>query len=192
MGWVKRKPLTATLAIGNGLPPFQKMKTGFNNVAVGRNTAGWINSATSTTLIGAGAGRGYHWATAQIGYSIYVGAEAGYLSNDVVYNSVLGYRALYNNITGSYNTISGAEASYRNISATNTVAIGYRAAYGLANYSNQGGVYLGYRAGFSASTGSDYNTLLGYQAGYDITTGQTEHRPRPVDHHRRRHHHGLQ
>ena len=52
------------------------------------------------------------------------------------------------------------------------MAVGYQAARGTAAYNNQGGTYLGYQAGYSAGTGSDYNTLLGYQAGYGITTGK--------------------
>jgi len=65
----------------------------------------------------------------------------------------------------------GYAALFYNGSATSTTAIGYQSARGTAAYSNQGGVYLGYQAGYSAGTGSDYNTLLGYQAGYGITTG---------------------
>ena len=71
-----------------------------------------------------------------------------------------------------YNSAVGMYALAYNTSATNTVAIGYNAGSGgVTPYSNQGGVYAGYQAGYSASTGSNYNTLLGYQAGYGITTG---------------------
>jgi hypothetical protein len=65
----------------------------------------------------------------------------------------------------------GTNALYYNTVAASTTAVGYQAARGTAAYSNQGGVYFGYQAGYSAKTGSNYNTLLGYRAGYGITTG---------------------
>jgi hypothetical protein len=86
-------------------------------------------------------------------------------------NTANGSSALLTNITGSYNTASGGYALSGNQSATNTVAVGYGAAQGTAVYSNQGGTTVGYKSGYSFTTGSDYNTLLGYQAGYGITTG---------------------
>ena len=86
-------------------------------------------------------------------------------------NTANGMQALYSNTTGSSNTASGAFALFYNTSATSSTALGYFAAAGGANYHNQGGTYLGYQSGYSAATGSDYNTLLGYQSGYGDTTG---------------------
>ncbi|MFA5998244.1 MAG: immunoglobulin-like domain-containing protein [Candidatus Paceibacterota bacterium] len=86
-------------------------------------------------------------------------------------NTANGVSALYSNTTGANNTAIGQFALSSNISATTTTAIGVSAAQGPSNYYNQGGVYVGYRSGFSAATDSDYNTLVGYQSGYGITTG---------------------
>jgi hypothetical protein len=86
-------------------------------------------------------------------------------------NAAIGLSAMDRNTTGSTNAAMGASAEFWNLSATNTVAIGYAAANGAGGYSNQGGVAIGYSAGSSFATGSDYNTLLGFQSGYGITTG---------------------
>jgi len=101
-----------------------------------------------------------------------LGNSALYVNTTGSYNTAVGQTALTSNRTGSNNSALGYYALRYNGSATNTVAVGYQAARGTAAYNNQGGTYLGYQAGYSAGTGSDYNTLLGYQAGYGITTGK--------------------
>ena len=87
------------------------------------------------------------------------------------YNTAGGLYALAHNTSGSNNVAYGLDALNYNSSATNTVAVGYEAAGGTAAYSNQGVTAIGYQAGSSFQTGSDFNTLLGYQSGYGITTG---------------------
>jgi hypothetical protein len=145
----------------------------FGNTTGVRNTAnGWGSLQANTTG----------------GYNIAVGYESLRNNTTASNNTAQGYRSLYENITGSsntsigfsslssnitgnYNTAVGYKSLFNNTSATNTTAIGFNAAIGTANYSNQGGTYLGYQSGYSAGTGSDYNTMLGYEAGYGVTTG---------------------
>ncbi|MDD2657655.1 MAG: hypothetical protein PHD04_03295, partial [Candidatus Pacebacteria bacterium] len=86
-------------------------------------------------------------------------------------NTAIGHQSLISNTTGSNNVSVGYDSFLYNKSATSSIAIGHQAARGTAAYNNQGGVYLGYQSGYSAATGSDYNTLLGYQSGYGVTTG---------------------
>ena len=99
------------------------------------------------------------------------GYQALYSNTTGSYNTALGVNAVRSSVSGQYNTGIGFESLYYNTSATNTTAIGANAGRGTANYNAQGGVYLGYQAGYSAGTGGDYNTMLGYQAGYNVTTG---------------------
>jgi hypothetical protein len=94
-----------------------------------------------------------------------------YLNTTGSNNVATGINTLRYSVTGSNNAAHGAYALYNNESATSSTAVGLSAARGTTNYYNQGGVYLGFQAGYSASNASDYNTLLGYQAGYGITTG---------------------
>jgi|GEM_PF-2431296 hypothetical protein len=86
-------------------------------------------------------------------------------------NTVIGPGALRSNTTGSSNVGIGSSALFYNESATNTVAIGYAAGLGPSPYNSQGATIIGFSAGRSFGTGSDYNTLLGYNSGFGITTG---------------------
>src|SRR3989338_5377752 len=141
--------------------------SGFYNSAFGRS------ALTSNTVGDSNSAFGYLALSSNTTGSQNSALGRGALDNNTTgsNNSAIGYYPLQANITGSNNTALGYTALYYNNSATNTVAVGYQAARGTAAYNNQGGTYLGYQAGYSAGTGSDYNTLLGYQAGYGITTG---------------------
>src|SRR3989344_4767902 len=141
--------------------------SGFYNSAFGRS------ALTSNTVGDSNSAFGYLALSSNTTGSQNSALGRGALDNNTTGspNSAIGYYPLQANITGSNNTALGYTALYYNNSATNTVAVGYQAARGTAAYNNQGGTYLGYQAGYSAGTGSDYNTLLGYQAGYGITTG---------------------
>ncbi len=86
-------------------------------------------------------------------------------------NVAIGVSILNSSTDGSQNVAMGAGAFYHNSSSDNNVGIGFEAGIGTGAYSNEGGVYLGHSAGFSAATGSDYNTMLGFRAGYSTTTG---------------------
>ncbi|MFH1745127.1 MAG: hypothetical protein ABH881_03090 [bacterium] len=100
-----------------------------------------------------------------------VGRSSLYSNTTGSSNLAVGYASLPFNTTGSDNSAMGYYSLYYNISATSSVAIGAYAAQGSANYSNQNGVYIGYRSGYAVQTGSDNNTFLGYQSGLANTTG---------------------
>ncbi|KKU75773.1 MAG: putative T4-like protein proximal tail fiber, partial [Candidatus Giovannonibacteria bacterium GW2011_GWB1_47_6b] len=151
-----------------GVSALSSNTTGSENSVLGgnalpSNTTGSENSAFGYAALNANTtGR----TNSAIGRYTLVGNTTG------SFNSALGDNALSSNKTGSYNSALGYQVLRYNGSATNTVAVGTNAAYGAGvAYNNQGGTYLGYQAGYSAGTGSNYNTLLGYQAGYGITTG---------------------
>jgi len=158
--------------------------TGFHNVAVGayalfENTSGTYNSAVgmyslqnNTTGI-QNTAQGYSALNKNTtGSNNVASGKSSLFSNTTGSdNSAVGAAALNANTTGSQNTAVGRFALYNNASATSSTVVGYQAAFGNATYSNQGGVYYGFQSGYSAATGSDFNTLIGYQAGYGITTG---------------------
>ncbi|MCX6716113.1 MAG: hypothetical protein NT077_03805, partial [Candidatus Taylorbacteria bacterium] len=137
--------------IGIGYQSLYSNTIGSNNVAVGSNSL--VNNTTGAD-------------------NIAIGGDAFSSSIAGNSNTAIGANALQKSITSGYNVAIGKKALYGNISATSSVAIGYQAGYGLNDfYNNQGGVYVGYEAGGSAQTGSDYNTFLGYNAGWNDTTG---------------------
>jgi len=158
--------------------------TGRNNTALGSealryNTTGSYNTAQGDGSLLSNTTGSYNTA---IGLSaLYTNTTGDYNTangaNALAYNTTgsnntaLGLQALYRNTTGNYNTAIGRDALRYNTLASSTIAVGYYAGRGTADYSNKGGVYLGYQSGYSAQTGSDYNTLLGYNSGYNITTG---------------------
>ncbi len=158
--------------------------TGYNNSALGyqalrSNTTGYFNTANGSSALYANTTGFQNTANGASALSSNTtgvsNTAAGYgalLSNTTGSNNTAdGYGALYSNTTGNFNTANGYQSLYNNTSATSSTALGYNAAYGSTLYSNQGGTYLGYQSGYSAATGSNFNTLLGYQSGYDITTG---------------------
>jgi hypothetical protein len=118
-----------------------------------------------------------------------VGVQALFTNTTGHNNSVLGEQALYSNTTGSDNVAVGSDALKFNVTGSDSVAVGYNSLFGnnLSSttvaigsktaygsgllYNNQGGVYIGFEAGYSASSSSDFNTLIGYQSGYGVTTG---------------------
>ena len=142
--------------------------SGYRNSAVGylalfSNTTGYRNSAFGYRTL-------YFNTTGSD--NVAIGYETSYKNITGSTNIAIGLASLYENTTGSNNSALGYQALRFNGSATSSVAVGANAAYGAGvAYNNQGGTYLGYQAGYSAGTGSNYNTLLGYQAGYGITTG---------------------
>lgn len=100
-----------------------------------------------------------------------LGHQALYSNTVGVANTAVGEQSLYTNSTGSYSVGVGVLSLSNNMAATTTVAVGVEAASGAAVYANQGGTYLGYRAGYSAASASDFNTFVGYKAGQSVTTG---------------------
>ena len=151
----------------SGQSALQNNTTGYYNTASGQgslvsNTTGYSNTASGGSSL-------YFNTTGT--QNTANGSSA--LQNNITgsNNTASGYRALSSNFYGSNNTGFGVYTLQNNRSATSSTALGYAAAQGILPYSNQGGVYLGYSAGYSAATGSDYNTLLGYQSGYGVSTG---------------------
>ncbi len=159
--------------------------TGVNNIAIGENALSVATSSSGNTAVGKSALRNDTAGIDNTASGVSALYENTTGSNNTVdgmaslydnttgsYNSILGYNVLNNNTTGSNNVALGYEALWENLSATSSVALGYQAGVGNSiAYSNQGGVYVGYQSGYSAATGSNYNTLLGYQSGYNLTTG---------------------
>lgn len=175
---------TGSYNTAQGVGSLYSNTTGSNNSAQGyyslfSNTTGSYNSAQgvyslySNTTGSANTAQGYQALRLNTTGSSNAaqGVYSLYLNTTGTSNSAQGVSSLYSNITGSNNTAQGVNSLSFNTSATNTTAIGYNAGRGTANYNAQGGVYLGYQAGYSAGTGGNFNTLLGYQAGYNITTG---------------------
>ena len=158
-----------SIAIGDGaLSGGPISAAAINNVAVGINSLYYLTTGTANSALGQNAARFVTTGS----YNSAVGLQSLY--NDTIgeRNSAVGAYALSQNTTGSYNVAMGMNALNYNNSATSTVAVGAYAAQGNSiAYSNQGGVYLGYFAGYKAATGSDYNTFIGYQSGYGVTTG---------------------
>jgi hypothetical protein len=141
---------------------------------IGRNTAvGYAVLQVDTTgSSNTGVGSNVLSANTSGANNAALGANAMALNTTGSNNMAIGSAALNNSVTGSNNTAVGNSALASNISATSSVAVGYNAANGNSiSYFNQGGTYVGYQAGFSVQTGSDYNSVFGYNAGYNITTG---------------------
>src|SRR3990167_6119566 len=141
--------------------------TGNSNAAIGTyslysNTTGYENIAIGTVSL-------YSNSTGNNNAAI--GVQSLY-SNTTGYNNIAnGQSSLFTNTTGYENIAIGVHSLYYNASATSSTALGAYAGKGISLYNNQGGVYAGYKAGYSAGTDSDYNNLLGYQSGYGVTTG---------------------
>ncbi len=142
---------TGGLNVANGVRALYYNTTGSTNVAVGA-------SAMYQNISGTG--------------NISVGNNALYANTTGTNNVALGSSALSRNVTGNSNIAIGYQVANFAATSTNNIAIGYQAAYGAGvNYTNQNGIYIGYRSGYSVATSSDYNTFLGYQSGYQNTTG---------------------
>jgi len=183
-----------------GAQSLQANTTGSYNVAFGdevllANTTGSFNTAIGSNAMrnantgSRNFGLGYAALNVNtgndnlgIGYLALANNTSGGVNTGIGYNAFgqnttgsdnigIGYTAALFNKTGTSNVAIGTAALYSNNSATSTVSIGYLAAYGSATYNSQGSVAIGYQAGRSFATGSDYNTLLGYKSGDGLTTG---------------------
>jgi uncharacterized LabA/DUF88 family protein len=183
VGFINTNGTSGGYKIDNNLL-LQASSTNFSTLVGYRAGASLLWSAIQNTAVGfeslAGTTGGTY--NTAIGYrSLYANTIGSYntasghnslLSNTTgSYNTANGTQSLVLNTTGSNNTVVGRASLYYNTSATSSVALGNFAGAGTANYNNQGGTYIGYQSGYSASTGSDYNTLLGYQSGFSLTTG---------------------
>ena len=164
---------TGTSDIAIGRQTENNNTYGSQNVAVGRYALQANQTGNSNTAVGDSALLS-NTASSNTG----VGLNALYFTTSGSNNAVVGVSALQNNTTGGANSVLGMIAGQYNTAAASTTIVGYKAAYGYdsgvafgQNYSNTGGVYVGYQSGYQAHTSSDYNTFLGYQAGYNNTYG---------------------
>ncbi|MES2202705.1 MAG: hypothetical protein V4474_00005 [Patescibacteria group bacterium] len=165
--------LTAVTGIGGA--------GGTENVAIGSGVLGNLTGTTgggnSNVAIGDGAlgsATGADGNSSHDSNNVAVGISALSINKGGSDNTAVGLIALKLNITGNENVAIGEGASQNNLSATSTVAIGLNAAAGgdfINHYNAQGYTVVGYQAGASIRTGSDYNTLIGYKAGSSVTTG---------------------
>ena len=164
---------TSTAGLRSTAIGYQALNTTPTNATAADNTAiGYQALNSDTTGFGNTANGSYALFSNTTGYQNTAnGLKALYTNTTGNNNTANAPFALFSNTTGSENVAIGYSALYYNKSATSSIAVGFTAGRGTAAYNNQGGVYLGYKSGYNAATGSDYNTLLGYQAGYDITTG---------------------
>lgn len=148
---------------------------GWANVFIGQQS-GYNNDASGGT---SGArnvfvGRESGYANISGGDNTYIGTFAGTDNVNGNDNVIIGTVAGSQGTTGSYNVYMGYRAGYTNEGNYNLV-LGHNAGSAESNYTidseYNSNVFLGARAGYSATTGSS-NTFIGYRAGYDITTGQ--------------------
>lgn len=158
---------TGSFNTASGYASLFNNTTGTNNTAVGtqslfNNTTGIQNTAVGLNSLLANTTGSYNSA---------FGEQALASNTTGVHNTSVGRTSMYLNTSGSYNAAVGMYSLYYNTSATTSTAVGWGAGMGVANYSNLGGTYVGYAAGYNSGNSSNYNTLIGFQTGYGITTG---------------------
>lgn len=164
--WAGQANTTGSYNVALGNSALKSLLSGSFNTAIGYRTLELNVSGDSNTATG------YIALTANTGsFNTAEGHGALTANTTGASNASMGYLALGESITGSGNAVIGSQGLKNNQSATSSVSVGADAATGLANYANQGGVYIGRSAGYSAASGSDYNTFIGYQAGYFNTVG---------------------
>ena len=163
------------------------LTSGDYNLAAGKDAGLALTTGAGNVFLGNGAG------SAATGTSnlVMIGNSAGSStnSNDGAGNVLIG-KSCGNSQTDAANiTAIGYEALTNNVSGDKVVAIGYEAAFDYnptANYGNS--VFVGYRAGYNATTArkativgdlavglgvttGHENTVIGHAAGYDLTAG---------------------
>ncbi|HBW23240.1 MAG: hypothetical protein A2X28_05730 [Elusimicrobia bacterium GWA2_56_46] len=143
---------------------------GFQNTAVGANalysetaaTGGYNNTAVGVSALNHNNG-GFE--------NVAVGNNA-LLTNEVGQrNAAVGASALYSNTSGGNNVAIGQDSLRFNQTGSDNTVIGSEAAYSAAGHSFSNTTILGSYAGRSLTNGSADNTFLGYRAGYSVTTG---------------------
>jgi len=99
-------------------------------------------------------------------YNVIIGQDAGILNSDGASNVFIGKSAGVLNQTGGDNVFIGTYAGYNNKQSYNTFIGG---AAGFNNIQGSSNSFFGYYAGYNNKV-SD-NTFIGYQAGFDNTSG---------------------
>ena len=161
--------------------------TSNGNIAIGHNALYANTTGQSNTAIGS-----YDGTTASAlrvnttgSFNIAVGTGALNANTTASRNTAVGYQAAYSGTTSEFNSVLGYQALYTGGGGQDT-AVGYQAGYS-ANIASAYATYIGFRAGYSTTTGiqntaignsalfsnttASSNTAVGYQAGYSNTTG---------------------
>jgi hypothetical protein len=151
----------------------QGLTVGRGNSAVATNTA--VGASALAAVTG-----GFNTAFGQAaGSKITSGTEntaigQGPMSNGAAvtgdYNTALGTSCLYNLTSGSSNTAIGKSTLQNNTTSSNSTAVGFEAGYTQTSGADYN-TFIGFRAG--KSTTGDQNTFLGKFAGNLVTSGAT-------------------
>ncbi|WP_273072391.1 hypothetical protein [Marinobacter sp.] len=91
-------------------------------------------------------------------------------ANNQIGTIAIGTFALGALTSGENNTVLGYETAKHNVTGGLNTWVGYQAGLGASGQSNSQNTGVGYRAGYSITTGSN-NTFLGRQTGLVMTTG---------------------
>ena len=102
---------------------------------------------------------GYHYRSTAVGRS----ALASTSTLNAYYNVAVGAYAGDGIYGGDYNVCLG----YNTETSHHSTSVGGQAGIGSGNYS----ISIGYRAVYSGTNASTYNTVVGYEAGYDLDGG---------------------
>jgi len=156
--------------------------TGLYNVIAGKDAGRSITTANQCVYIGRLAGDGNTTGTGNFGLgasscrvgtgnnNVAIGTNALSNSTGVSSSVAVGESALRDSL-GSSATAIGRYAGILNVSAVQSVFIGASAGQGAAAYSAIRQVCIGMEAGINSGTNSHYNVFIGYRAGYTVTTG---------------------
>lgn len=184
--------------VGVGISALETNEVGIKNTAVGyyalyyneasHNTAvGWRalddnTEGESNTAIGELALDDNTYGNENTGLGMFA------LTNNTTgdYNTACGYAALDHNDTSSFNTAVGRQAAGANIDGNFNTAVGFcalhynesgtcntiigtQAGSGSSTTDQSENVFVGFRAGYSVTNGSDKNVYLGYKTGHNST-----------------------
>lgn len=130
-------------------------------VAIGYNAMNDCDGDYSVAIGYDAMSDGNHQRSVAIGYD----ALGRSTTSNPYYNVAIGYDSGDNVYSGDYNTLVGYNTDTADNTASYFVCIGGNA------QSAAGGVSIGYQAGASAFSTSQYNVYIGYQAGYDVDGG---------------------
>ena len=147
--------------------------TGYSNTTADYNTfLGWRCGRYNTTgykNIFIGAGSAFRSTTGSS--NVIIGTDAGFYMTNSDYNTFIGVESGYYN-TGKYNTFLGNSSglgSYGNSNCSDNVCLGYRTGYSLTT-GGISNIFIGVNSGYNNTSGH-YNTFVGRSSGFRNTTG---------------------
>ncbi|NND77343.1 MAG: tail fiber domain-containing protein [Flavobacteriales bacterium] len=100
-------------------------------------------------------------------FNSFVGTNSGSSNSAGYLNSFIGHDAGYKNEIGSSNTFIGQQSGYSNISGSFNSFVGQSAGYNNVGYSN---TMIGQNAGFNSNI-ADFNVFVGERAGFNAVNG---------------------